>query len=307
MPGWVLLPIDAHCGGRRVEGLWARGDACMRYPVQDAASAIVVRKPKLAFDEPIDRFYMCGNPVKTHFFNALNLLFPEGERFFVKSVHDHAQQIDDPALQQQIRAFAGQEGQHANQHERFFTVLEEQGYAVDAVMKPFLAVTRVGKKLPRALRLAMTAGAEHYTASMAAMVLEHDMLSECHPTLRQLITWHAIEEIEHKHVAYDVFVKVYPRSYLLRMFGFISVTLLIATFTAIGLRAFLKQDARAGRMTRKQYKVYKAELSGPKERAFQKATRNLLLRYWIPGFHPNQKDDGALLERFVPQVDAGLA
>ncbi|HEX2679216.1 MAG TPA: metal-dependent hydrolase, partial [Polyangiales bacterium] len=91
--------------------------------VREAAfgsSQITVRKPELDFERPIERFYLHKNPIKSHVFNALNLMFPEGERFFVKAVHDHLKDLgDDAALQRDARAFAGQEGQHAHHHERF--------------------------------------------------------------------------------------------------------------------------------------------------------------------------------------------
>src|SRR5688572_392554 len=150
-------------------------------------AAIPVRRPKLDFDAPIPHVYIDDNPIKTHFFNALNLLFPDGERFFVKSVHDHAKDIDDPTLLRDIKGFAGQEGQHANQHERFFEVLDQQGYDTKPFLGPFKRLARFGRMQPRALRLAITAGAEHYTATMAALVLQHDVLDDCDPTMRSLI------------------------------------------------------------------------------------------------------------------------
>jgi uncharacterized protein len=202
-------------------------------------------KPEIDFGRPIERFYLGGNPVKTHFFNALNLQFPAGERFFVRAVHDHAHEIGDQVLLRDIRTFAGQEGQHASQHQRFFEVLERQGYRIDGFLRRFERWVRVGGRLPRGLRLSMTAGAEHYTASMAALVFERDILYDCDVTLRDLIQWHALEEIEHKHVAYDVLVATHRHNYPLRMLGFAIGTLAIAAFTFAGTRMFLRQDARA--------------------------------------------------------------
>ena len=158
------------------------------------ATAILVRKPRLDFSQPIDRFYLGGNPVKTHIFNALNLLFPDGERFFVKSVHDHAKDIADPQLQRDVRAFAGQEGQHAHQHERFFDVLAQQGYSFERLLDRFQKLARWSKRVPRSLRLSITAGAEHYTATMAALLLESNMLDESNATMRDLKHCRAREE-----------------------------------------------------------------------------------------------------------------
>jgi predicted metal-dependent hydrolase len=263
---------------------------------------ILVRKPALDFEQPIERFYFAGNPIKTHIFNALNLLFPDGERFFVKSVHDHEKDVHDPALLRDIKAFAGQEGQHAHQHERFFAVLEQQGYRFGRLLEQFRGLALWSRKLPRWLRLSITAGAEHYTATMAALLLEHDMLEGCDPTLRDLILWHAVEEIEHKHVAYDVLVKVYRFSYPLRIVGFIAASAVIAAYTAIGLRLLLRQDGRARRLTRAQFVDARRALGEGKELSFRRALRRSLARYFVPGFHPNHKDDRALLATFVPQI-----
>jgi predicted metal-dependent hydrolase len=267
-----------------------------------ASRTITVRIPDLDFDRPIDRYYLGGNPIKTHLFNALNLLFPDGERFFVKSVHDHLKLVQDPALREDIRAFAGQEGQHANQHERFFAILAQQGYRVDKVLKPFHELAVWSRRVPRALRLSITAGAEHYTASMAALVLEHDMVADCDPTLRNLITWHALEEIEHKHVAYDVLAAVYPRNYPLRILGFVLATLLIIGLTAAGVRLFLAQDRRARRTTGAELGAAREALRHGKDRRFQRDMRRALATYLRPGFHPNQQDDRPLLARFVPEI-----
>ncbi|MEY4581790.1 MAG: hypothetical protein RL701_6493 [Pseudomonadota bacterium] len=272
-------------------------------------AALSVRKPALDFDRAIDRFYMGGDPVKSHIFNALNLLFPDGERFFVKSVHDHTKDIaDDAELLRAVRGFAGQEGQHAHQHERFFAVMNQQGYRFGYFLKHFHGQVRWGNKwLPRALRLSLTAGAEHYTATMAALVLKHGILDDCDPTMRDLITWHAVEEIEHKHVAYDLLVKLHPRNYLLRMLGFF-----LATFSIFGTAAFafsflVRQDLRAGRVTRAQLRAGGRGLLSGKELRFRRGVRRAILQYFRPGFHPNQNDDTSLLDRYAPGIKLAVS
>lgn len=266
---------------------------------------IVVRRPRLDFAGEVPRFYLEGNALKTHFFNALNLAFPDGERFFVKAVADHRDAIDDPALQRAIRAFSGQEGQHANQHERFFQVLERQGYEVERALRRFKSLARwANRYLPRALRLSMTAGAEHYTATMAALVFEHGMVDDCHPVMRDLIQWHAIEEIEHKDVAYEVLMRTHSHNYPLRMFGFGVVSLFIGIWTVLGTRSLLMQDGRAGRLSRDDYRRARAQLGKGKAAAFRRDLRRHALRYLRPGFHPAQQDDRPLLARHGPIVAA---
>jgi predicted metal-dependent hydrolase len=267
------------------------------------ATTLVVRKPRLDFGAPIERFYLGDNAVKTHLFNALNLLFPDGERFFVKSVHDHVKDLSEPQLVRDARAFAGQEGQHAHQHERFFTVLAQQGYSFEKLLDRFQRLARWSKVLPRSIRLSITAGAEHYTATMAALLLESGMLERCNPVMRDLMTWHALEEIEHKNVAYDVLVACYPKtSYPLRIIGFIAASVVIAGFTFTGLRMLLVQDGRRGHLSRARFEAARAELHQGRELRFRRRLRAALLKYFVPGFHPSQQDDRAVLETFTPRV-----
>ena len=89
---------------------------------------IEVRTPELDFGADIPRHWLAANAVATHVFNGLNLVFPEGERFFIRAIRDCVDDSLDPALRQEIRGFNGQEGRHAHEHERWFDVLERQGY-----------------------------------------------------------------------------------------------------------------------------------------------------------------------------------
>src|SRR3546814_10345493 len=55
--------------------------------------------------------------------------------------------------------------------------------------------------------VATTAAAEHFTASLAGYVLSDNTWGETDvdPEMAHLFLWHAAEEVEHRHVAYDVY------------------------------------------------------------------------------------------------------
>jgi len=268
--------------------------------------AISVRKPVLDFEQPIERFYLGDDPVKTYLFNALNLMFPDGERFFVKSVHRFSQRITDPVLQQDIRAFAGQEGLHAQHHERFFAVMKRQGYRVGGFLRYFNETCKDRlEKLPPSLALSITAGSEHYTAIMAAALLEFGLLDTCQPTMRDLITWHAIEEIEHKHVAFDVLQKLFPYNYPLRIAGFLVSTWSLTAHTVYAFNMLKQQDLDAGRVTSEQIATGSRQLLRGREGKFVRRVLVSALKYLKPGFHPSQKDDTGLLARYAPQIPEG--
>ena len=87
------------------------------------------RSPRFDFDA-VPRRWFARSVLGTHMANGLNLLFPAGERFFVRSVRRYLDRIDDPQLREDIKGFSGQEGLHAYAHERYFEALEKQGYDI---------------------------------------------------------------------------------------------------------------------------------------------------------------------------------
>ncbi len=53
------------------------------------AKQIVPRKgPDFGLDGDIPRHWFGGDAFKTRFFDAMSLLFPEGEKFFIQCVRD---------------------------------------------------------------------------------------------------------------------------------------------------------------------------------------------------------------------------
>src|SRR6185295_15239381 len=96
---------------------------------------IVVRKPNFPFKaSAIPNRWFGDNVIATHVTNALNLVFPAGERFFIRSVKRYMSRIDDPKLAAEVRGFFQQEAMHGREHERFFEVLREQGYQIDGFL-----------------------------------------------------------------------------------------------------------------------------------------------------------------------------
>lgn len=168
------------------------------------------RQMDFNFPESIPRYWFDDNPYITHFLNALSSVFPEGERFFIETVRYYQDQIDDPELLKDIRGFIGQEAHHGKQHEAFNELIEQQGYPLKAFgrfVKKRLAATR--DFLQPSQRLGITIALEHFTAILAHQALNDPNLTAKAPQpFKNLILWHAIEETEHKAVAFDVFQAV---------------------------------------------------------------------------------------------------
>lgn len=266
-----------------------------------AAPAPVPRRMGFPFDGSIPRHWFGGNPIPTHVVNGVNLLFPAGERFFVRSVRHYLDRFeDDPAMTARIRGFFGQEGSHAREHERFFRILEEQGYEI----RPFLdayegfAYGTLEKVIPPALRLAGTAAAEHFTAIMAEAALTDGFLDElAHPVMRDLLLWHAAEEIEHKDVAFDVLERVAP-GYAVRVVGMALAAAMLFTWWTAATRMLFRQDG----LDREGLRQARRRLP-PRDRTIAKDVLLAGIREYLrPGFHPNDRDNRHLAIEYLERI-----
>lgn len=168
------------------------------------------RRMSFPFKRVEKRFFFGNNPVKSAYIAALSSTFPPGEAEFIESVRLFRDQVKDEKLLEQVRGFIGQEGHHSHQHKQLNEQIRDLGF--DAVrLENHLArdIKKFKAERPDRVRLAMTVGMEHVTAIMAEHALENpetfDGLDE---PIRELLLWHAVEEIEHKAVAFDVFMTV---------------------------------------------------------------------------------------------------
>ena len=252
-------------------------------------SKIPVRKMGFDFSD-VPKDYMNGSLAESHFFDGLNLLFPEGERFFMRAVRNGLNKIEDENLKQQARGFFGQETQHAIEHEKFFEVLEQNGYTFRPKLNKMNSfIIKMRDILPHSLSLAITAGAEHLTAVLGATALDDEGIENSHPAMRDLIQWHAIEEIEHKAIAFDVY-KATGGSYLVRMVGYLIALTFIHITSTHFVKDLLRQDGYSKREA-------KAQLKQSQKNMLQKhpTLRQSLTAYFKPSFHPNDIDESGLV------------
>jgi len=152
-----------------------------------------------------------GSAFRTAWFNAMSLLFPLGEKFFIDTVCHFQDQIDDPRLQGEIASFRAQEATHRVQHQKYNELLcALRNY--DLVRFEKNERERMAwayRELTARRRLAGTVANEHLTAIMANdMLSKQDVLIGADSQIARLWAWHGVEETEHKAVAFDVFIAV---------------------------------------------------------------------------------------------------
>lgn len=199
--------------------------------------------------DEVPRFWFGGDPFRTRMFDALSLTFPDGERYFIQSVRLFRDQITDPSLAARVSDFIKQEAQHGIAHDKMNQVMREQGMPVDQFIQRLNKIFKfeLSKRSPQ-YNIAMTAAAEHLTALMAETFYSHKAtLAEAHPYVRALFAWHAIEEMEHRDVAFDVMKQVGEVPETTRKLALVITTLLMSGFTMYRANVMLRCDGFTAR------------------------------------------------------------
>ncbi len=254
-------------------------------------TGITPRNLQFDFNEDLPLDWHSGDPAITHLYDALSLTFPEGEKFFVDSVRHYEDRITDPVLKARVRDFIQQEAIHAREHRSYNKLLARHG--VDTSFVDWLMKHGVGamRRMPAKFQLAVTCADEHLTALFAEAILSDPrIMKEAHPFYQDLWRWHAMEEEEHKSVAYDVYQTVS---------GGVS-----GYFLRIAAMLFVAQDILIGiplmqiHLMRKRGQLFNWA-------SWRNAARHMwvspgiwrrlcvgILDYYRPGFHPDQRDCG---------------
>ncbi len=241
------------------------------------------------------RWWHGKDSVKTAFMNALSITFPQGEALFIEAVRRFRDRAD-PVLQEQIAAFIKQETLHTREHIVFNRVIEQAGYetrAMHAYMAERMAIARAR---PPIAQLAMTIALEHFTAILAHELLTDPIhLKNAPLEIARLWKYHAIEEIEHKGVAFDTYLAAtrhwsgFKRWYV-RCKVMAIVSYLFWRSNVRHMADFFRQDGinNVGTWLR----VLKFHFVAPG------MLRTIFGAYWqfyLPGFHPWNTDDRSLI------------
>ena len=94
-------------------------NAQAKTPKRINQSDIQPRRMDFEFDPSIPRYWFDNDQFKSMLLTALSCTFPEGERFFVRSVRYFQKSIQDPMLREEVKGFIGQEAHHGNEHDAF--------------------------------------------------------------------------------------------------------------------------------------------------------------------------------------------
>ena len=254
------------------------------------AIGIKVRNPSFN-PKAIRRHFFANSPVMSHLLTALSSTFPVGEQFFVHSVRNVRDKITDEKLQAQIAAFIGQEAMHSKAHAEFNDAWRRDDYNLDSFQAWLARRDAFIKSVHPKLQLAVTCAFEHFTALLGGYILRNpQVLSTLDDDAIKLWVWHAIEEIEHRAVAFDVYQAIYKddrtRRAVMRNVttGFASLTFYSAT--RLFMQDWRKSVPKVIQNVHGIYMISKMLISLIPE----------YLSYFKADFHPSEIDYSKIVE-----------
>ncbi|WP_348673722.1 metal-dependent hydrolase [uncultured Abyssibacter sp.] len=250
-------------------------------------------------------------PYVSHFFNTLSVFFPVGERFFMHAVRHYRDQVTDPELQKAVTAFIGQEAMHGREHEAYNAAVAKAGMPVDAMeARVHWLLEELKLHMPKSMQLSATIALEHFTAIMADKLLADErVMGDSDEIMAKIWNWHALEETEHKAVAFDVWdvaMKGRPDAYVNRAVGLIVATLIFWPLVAEFHWRMVRADPSLKKGLRARLKGY-AGLANYLFRSPGALAKTVpeWFDYFRPSFQPWDHDNHEFLAR-IPQFEADM-
>ena len=263
--------------------------------------SIQLRNKKHELAGCLGRDWYDNHPFKTAWFNAMSITFPLGEKSFIDSVRHYADKITDPKLQSEIKHFCGQEGIHRREHELYnITLCKERGYDLNYLEGRIARkIKEADTKLSSIQRLSVTVALEHITAVLAERMLgdQVDANGVIEGPMKELWTWHAAEEMEHKAVAFDVYrsvTKNRPNSEKMRKSSLKLATFFLILDIAVGMVYMLRKDKKLWNI--KVWVEGIQFLLG--KQGYIRSSWPAYKEYFKEDFHPWQRDTRSLLENW---------
>ena len=246
------------------------------------------------------KHYVDDDLIMSHVVAVLSATFPPGEDFFVRSVQHYADQVTDPVLKEQVKGFIGQEVTHGREHRELNRRLQEMGYPTHRVAR-FVkwSLADATRRAPAKLCLSYTAALEHYTATLAECLLTKPEAQRLlgDTEVRNILLWHALEETEHKAVAFDVYravggsERVRRLGFAVQSVGLIGLVVVATLLSMLGDRSTYRPLELVRSIARLRHSPF-----------LEPDVARSLADYLRTGFHPSDHDNEELLRRWTEEL-----
>jgi len=260
--------------------------------------SITPRDRRFGRDAATPRLWHGGRVEATAIYNALSATFPIGEAYFVESVRKFREGAP-PKLAEEIKGFTTQEAIHSREHDAFNKRAADAGYDLSKLEHRVAERLEITKSRPPIVNVAATMALEHFTAILAHELLANPRhLAGAEQETVDLWRWHAVEEIEHKGVAYDTWLwatRDWPRykRWKVKAKVMLLVTRNFLVDRTAGSLELMRQDGVTGLKAWWLLLTYLWVRPG----MFRKVA-GAWVRYFLPGFHPWNEDDRHLLAAY---------
>src|SRR5437868_11193249 len=260
--------------------------------------SITPRDRRFGRDAATPRLWHGGRIEATAIYNALSATFPIGEAYFVESVRKFCDGA--PAkLAEEIKGFTTQEAIHSREHDAFNRRAADAGYDLSTLEQRVSERLAITRERPPIVNVAATMALEHFTAILAHQLLANPRhLDGAETETADLWRWHAIEEIEHKGVAYDTWLfatRHWPRSkrWKVKAKIMLYVTRNFVVDRTAGSLELMRQDGvtGAGAWAKLLWCLW------IRPGMFRKIA-GAWFKFFLPGFHPWNEDDRHMLTAY---------
>ncbi|MGW3951490.1 metal-dependent hydrolase [Streptomyces sp. NPDC004752] len=287
-----------------------------RRPVASERISLKARNVSFSWaDTPLH--WVPGDPFASHTINVLHLLLPAGERWFVHVYKQALPLIRDDRLREDVIGFIGQEAMHSRAHDEVLPHLRDLGLdptpytaQVDWLFERLLGDRTLPPGRARRWwlleRVALIAAIEHYTAFLGDWVLNAAELDrrDADATMLDLLRWHGAEEVEHRSVAFDLFLHV-DGGYRRRVRSWATALTALVFLWRRGARFFMANDPTLvdGRASLKDFYLAGRRGTLPRTGALLRSVP----RYLSRTYHPSQLGSTAQAIAYLAGSPAALA
>lgn len=253
------------------------------------------------------RHWLSGDPVGTAVFNALSLTFPDGERMFIDAVRHYRDRVDGK-LAEDVKGFIAQEAIHSREHHLLNTLIDRDVYPVADVEGQIKERVAFARSRGPMRMLMSTIALEHLTSMMADVHAANQTLFDgAPPGVERMWRWHAMEETEHKAVAFDVFMAATKdwtpfQRYFRRCLVMAIIGVLFPRNIARYAAHLLQADGYSEKDALKAVKRFLWREPGIFGRGWK-----IFFAWFRPGFHPWDHDNRALVTRWRTEFDADVS
>ncbi len=258
-----------------------------------------------------------GESFASHMLNVLHLLLPEGERWFVRVFSEALPLIKDDQLREDVLGFIGQEGMHAGAHQAVQDYFTAQGLNTEKYVGELETIFRVllgprnlsGRRGEEWLveRVALVAAVEHVTAFLGHWILNSPGLDAAgaDPQMLDLLRWHGAEEVEHRAVAYEVYMHVDGR-YLRRARTYAVGATALCYLWARGVGALMANDPTLLVPVKPRWRDLVRSARKGLTPGYLDIV-NCAWRYLQPGYHPRNEGSTSQAVEYLAQSPAARA